>query len=151
MKLHYEWGIRQLRKHDEELCGDAIAISRESGSVVLALSDGLGSGVKANILATLTTQIAMRMLQEDLAIEEVVKTLTETLPVCNVRKLAYSTFAIAQFSWDGMARIVEFDSPLAIFLHERRRAPVEFREQEIEGRDSLTGRLMSLSENVENF
>jgi len=134
MKLHYEWGIRQLRKHGEELCGDAISVSRESGSVALALSDGLGSGVKANILATLTTQIAMRMLQEDLAIEEVVKTLTETLPVCAVRKLAYSTFAIAQFSWDGTARIVEFDSPRAILLHDRRRAPVEFRDQEVEGR-----------------
>ncbi len=134
MKLHYEWGVKQLRKHGEELCGDAISVSRESDSVILALSDGLGSGVKANILATLTTEIVMRLLKEDLAIEEVVRTLTATLPVCNVRKLAYSTFAIAQFAAGGAARIVEFDSPKAILLHASRCTPIDFRVREVEGR-----------------
>jgi len=62
MKLYYEWGIKQLRKHGEELCGDSIAVSRHADSVTLALSDGLGSGVKASILATLTTQIALFQL-----------------------------------------------------------------------------------------
>ena len=109
MKLYYEWGTRQLYKRGEELCGDSIAVSRHSDSVTLALSDGLGSGVKANILATLTTRIAMQMLENDLPLGEVVQTLGETLPVDNVRKLAYSTFAIAQFFRHGTARMVEFD------------------------------------------
>ena len=59
MRLFYEWGTKQVHKHGEELCGDDIAISRQAESVTLALSDGLGSGVKANILATLTNQIAI--------------------------------------------------------------------------------------------
>lgn len=134
MRRYYEWGTKQLHKCGEELCGDSIVVSRHSDSVTLALSDGLGSGVKANILATLTTQIAMHMLENDLPLGEVVQTLTETLPVDTVRKLAYSTFAIAQFYQNGYARIVEFDSPSAIFLRSRKVQPVVYEERTIEGK-----------------
>ena len=132
MRLYYEWGIRQLLKKDEELCGDSISVSRNGDSVAMTLSDGLGSGVKANILATLTTEIVMRMLKADLPLDEVVQTLTETLPVCNVRKLAYSTFAIAQFSAEGTARVAEFDSPSVMVIRNRKIVPVAFEERSIE-------------------
>jgi hypothetical protein len=134
MKVYYEWGTKQLYKRGEELCGDSIAVSRHSDSVTLALSDGLGSGVKANILATLTTRIAMYLLENDLPLEEVVKTLSETLPVDRVRKLAYSTFAIAQFYSKGTARVVEFDSPGAILLRRRKVQPVVYEEWSFEGK-----------------
>jgi len=134
MRLYYEWGTKQLHKHGEELCGDSIAISRHAESVTLALSDGLGSGVKANILATLTTRIAMHLLENDLPLSEVVETLGDTLPVCQVRKLAYSTFAIAQFFRNGRARLVEFDAPEPILLRERRCRPVPCRERVISGK-----------------
>jgi hypothetical protein len=134
MRLYYEWGTKQLHKRGEELCGDSIVVSRHSNSVTLALSDGLGSGVKANILATLTTQIAMYMLENDLPLGEVVQTLSETLPVDRVRKLAYSTFAIAQFFSQGYARVVEFDSPSVIFLRRRKVQPVVYEERSIEGK-----------------
>ncbi|MFC1504526.1 SpoIIE family protein phosphatase [Spirochaetota bacterium] len=129
MSLYYEWGTKQLLKKDEELCGDSVVISRRSDSVTLALSDGLGSGVKANILATLTTRIAMHMLENELHLDEVVETLSDTLPRCNVRKLAYSTFAIAQFFTQGTARLVEFDSPLAFFLRNRKLNKINFEEK----------------------
>jgi hypothetical protein len=131
MKLYYEWGVKQLNKHREELCGDNIAVSRHSDSVTLAISDGLGSGVKANILATLTTRIAMVLLENELPLDEVVETLGKTLPVCEVRKLAYSTFAIAQFFRDGRARVVEFDTPPMILLRQRKFLPLGYNERVI--------------------
>jgi len=134
MRLYYEWGVKQLRKRDEELCGDSVVVSRYFDSVTLALSDGLGSGVKANILATLTTRIATHLLRNELPLSEVIETLGKTLPVCKVRKLAYSTFAIAQFFGDGHARIVEFDTPGAILLRQRRRIPLTYHEREIGGK-----------------
>ena len=134
MRLYYEWGTRQLCKHGEELCGDNIAISRLADSVTLALADGLGSGVKANILSTLTTRIAMHLLQNDLPLAEVVKTMSETLPVCQVRKMAYSTFAIAQFYTNGLARIVEFDSPPVVLLRGRQLVPLISTERVIENK-----------------
>ncbi|MGB2820159.1 MAG: SpoIIE family protein phosphatase [Phycisphaerae bacterium] len=135
MRLYYEWGTKQLRKHREELCGDSIAVSRHSDYVTAALSDGLGSGVKANILATLTTCIAMHLLENDLPLSEVVETLGRTLPVCQVRKLAYSTFAIGQFYRDGRARIVVFDSPPAILLRKRQRVDLPCDERVIGGKN----------------
>jgi len=134
MRLYYEWGTRQVCKHGEELCGDSIAISRLADSVTLALSDGLGSGVKANILSTLTTRIAMHLLQNDLPLAEVVKTMSETLPVCQVRKLAYSTFTIAQFYTNGLARVVEFDAPPIVLLRRRKVAPIIANERTIENK-----------------
>jgi hypothetical protein len=134
MRLYFEWGTKQLHKRGEELCGDSIVVSRGLDSVTLALSDGLGSGVKANILATLTTRIAIHMLENDLPLDEVVQTLGETLPVDRVRKLAYSTFAIAQFFRQGYARVVEFDSPSTILLRERKTQPVVYEERSIEGK-----------------
>jgi hypothetical protein len=134
MRLYYEWGTRQVNKHGEELCGDNIATSRQADKVTLALSDGLGSGVKANILATLTTQIAIRMLEDNLPLGEVVQTLSSTLPVCAIRKVAYSTFAIAQFFSQGYARVVEFDSPHAILLRDRKVQPVAYEERNLDGK-----------------
>jgi len=116
MKLFYEWGTKQLQKKGEELCGDNVAVARHADYVTLALSDGLGSGVKANILSILTTRIVMHLMENKLPLSEVVETLGKTLPVCDVRKLAYSTFAIGQFFSDGRTRVVEFDTPPVILL-----------------------------------
>jgi hypothetical protein len=134
MKLFYEWGTNQIKKHGEELCGDSVAVSRHFDSVTLALSDGLGSGVKANILATLTTSIAMHMLENDLPLGEVVQTLSETLPVDRVRNLAYSTFAIAKFQSNGPAWVVEFDSPSAMLLRRRKAQPLIYEDRVIDGK-----------------
>ncbi len=134
MKLFYEWGTKQLRKHDEELCGDNVDIARHTDYVTLALSDGLGSGVKANILSILTTRIVMHLMENKLSLSEVVETLSKTLPVCKDRKLAYSTFVIGQFFRDGRSRVVEFDSPSFILLRQRKYAPVPYEERQIEGK-----------------
>jgi len=134
MRLFYEWGGKQLQKHGEELCGDNVAFARHSDSVMLALSDGLGSGVKANILSTLTTQIVMHLMENELSLGEVVETLSRTLPVCKVRKLAYSTFSIGKFFSEGRARVVEFDTPSVILLRQRKSVSMSYEEREIEGK-----------------
>ena len=134
MELFYECGIRQIHKHGEELCGDSISFSRKPCFVTLALSDGLGSGVKANILGTLTTEIAMHMLENELPLEEVVRTLTETLPVDREREIAYSTFAIAQFFDGGIVRIVEFDTPHAVVIRGGSACALDYENEKIENK-----------------
>jgi len=116
--LYAEVKMAQLSKFGEELCGDKIEIARTPDSTIIVLSDGLGSGVKANILATLTTKIASSMLQRGISLEDVVNTITETLPICRERKIAYSTFQILQITTAGQAKLVEFDSPHAFLLRE---------------------------------
>ncbi len=134
MRLFYEWGIKQLQKHGEELCVYNVAVARHADYVTLALSDVLGSGVKANILSILTTRIVMHLMENELSLSEVVDTLGKTLPVCDVRKLAYSTFAIGQFFRDGRMRVVEFDTPSFILLRGRKSVPVPYEERQIESK-----------------
>ena len=105
-----------LCKHGEELCGDWIKVVPTQDDLVVVLSDGLGSGVKANILATLTAGIAAHMLERGASIDEVVETLVETLPECQVRHLAYATFAVLQVFHGREAYLVEYDSPPLILV-----------------------------------
>lgn len=107
-----------LNKINEELCGDNVEIVKNDVSTIIVLADGLGSGVKANILATLTSNIAAQMLKLGSDIFDVVDTLEKTLPECKVRKLAYSTFTIIQIFNDGQIYIVEFDNPRIVFIRD---------------------------------
>jgi hypothetical protein len=106
-----------LKKYGESLCGDKVKVVTMSDKTVIVLSDGLGSGVKANILATLTTEIIVKMLCADVDMEEVVKTVINTLPVCQVRKIAYSTFVVMEIQHsDYSYKIMNFDSPAAMIF-----------------------------------
>jgi hypothetical protein len=105
-----------LCKHGEELCGDWVKVVATDEDLVVVLSDGLGSGVKANILATLTAEIAADMLEKGASIDEVVETLVETLPECQVRHLAYATFAVMRIHKAREAYLAEYDSPPLILV-----------------------------------
>jgi hypothetical protein len=116
MKIMIETGWCSLSKVGEELCGDNIEIARTSDAVVAVLADGLGSGVKANILSKMTAKIIATMVEKGARLSEVVETVTDTLPICQKRNLAYSTFTIIQVRNDGETYIVEFDNPAVFYL-----------------------------------
>ena len=116
MKMHVDTAYRSLNHYGEELCGDKVKITHTDDSTIAVLADGLGSGVKANILSTLTSTIIATMLQGGSSVAEAVETIAATLPVCSVRKLAYSTFTVAQVFDDGRVDLVEFDNPECIFI-----------------------------------
>lgn len=141
MSFFVDYAASSLNKVGEELCGDIVEFYRASHSCIAVLSDGLGSGVKANILATLTAKIAITMLKEGLSIEEVVDTIMHTLPVCQVRKLAYSTFTIVKVDIEGMAYIVEFDSPSIFFIHNNKIQSIKSIVKEINGRKIKESRI----------
>jgi serine phosphatase RsbU (regulator of sigma subunit) len=134
MGLHFDIAHVQLNKHGEELCGDSIRRLEAPDGVIVAMSDGLGSGVKANILSSLTVTIASRMLEKGLSLEAVVEALSETLPMCRVRKLAYSTFTFLQLSRDGRAHLAEYDNPPAFIGRDGHLVEVERHEREIHER-----------------
>ena len=89
MELYLENGYTSLNKKGEELCGDRVESVCRGEYTTVALADGLGSGVKANILATLTSKILCTMISNGIDLEECIRTIIQTLPVCKVRGVAY--------------------------------------------------------------
>ena len=134
MKQLVECNWISLNKAGEELCGDSVMIRTKPDSFVAVLSDGLGSGVKASILSTITAEIAARMFEADGKVEDVMQTLVETLPECSVRKLAYATFAVLIVYNGRDAHIVLFDSPPLILLRNAEVVPIPVEERQVKGR-----------------
>ncbi|MDD6262828.1 MAG: SpoIIE family protein phosphatase [Clostridiales bacterium] len=112
-------GFKSINHCGEQLCGDHVDIvERDENSTVIVLADGLGSGVKASILSTLTSKIISTMMAEGLPIEECVSTIAATLPVCSVRGVAYSTFTIIHLINNETAELIQYDNPHIILIRD---------------------------------
>ena len=110
-------GWKSINHEGEQLCGDHVDIVEQNeNSTVIVLADGLGSGVKASILSTLTSKIISTMMAEGLALEECVSTIAATLPICSVRGVAYSTFTIIHLIDNTTAELIQYDNPMIIML-----------------------------------
>ncbi len=134
-----------LNKKNEELCGDRVQIVKSPENTLLVLSDGLGSGVKANILSTLTSKIISTMISRGASIEDTVETIAQTLPVCKVRGLAYSTFMILQIAKDGSGYLVEYDNPPCIYIRDGKETPFDYNEKTIAGKPVRESRFKAAS------
>lgn len=112
-------GYKSINHDGEQLCGDHVEIIEQNdNSSVIVLADGLGSGVKASILSTLTSKIISTMMAEGLPLEECVSTIAATLPICSVRGVAYSTFTIIHIINNDTAELIQYDNPLVILLRD---------------------------------
>ena len=128
-------GFKSINHYGEQLCGDHIDIvETDDNSTVIVLSDGLGSGVKASILSTLTSKIISTMLAAGLPIEECVSTIAATLPVCSVRGVAYSTFTIIRLLNNQTAEIIQYDNPQVILLRDGENFEYDKTEMSIGGK-----------------
>lgn len=122
----------------EELCGDNVEFIREKDFSILVLADGLGSGVKANILSTLTSKIIITMLKEGATLDEAVETIAKTLPVCHERGIAYSTFTIVRIDKNGNTFLAEFDNPNALHYRDGKLIEIERETRTIYGKQVFT-------------
>ena len=134
MSVSIDVAWKSLNKYKEELCGDKVEVVRTDDSDIVILADGMGSGVKANILATLTSKILATMLHEGATIESCVDTIARTLPVCQERKVAYATFSILQIFHNGEAYLVEYDNPDCVFIRDKRIVTYPYETREIAGK-----------------
>lgn len=113
-----EFGYLSINHKDEELCGDHVqAVTGNEGDLTLVLADGLGSGVEASILSTLTSTMLAKMIEGGMSIDEGVEALAKTLPCARDRgNVAYSTFTVLKVEKDFSATLYNFDNPDPVFL-----------------------------------
>ncbi|MDD2217108.1 MAG: SpoIIE family protein phosphatase [Eubacteriales bacterium] len=132
-------GCTSLTKAGEQACGDHFQIVEQQGenSLVIVMADGLGSGIKASILSTLTARILSTMAAEGLSLEECVNAISAALPICSVRGVAYSTFTIIYFINYELAQIVQYDSPRIILLRDGKNHEIPYTEHYLSGKKIL--------------
>ena len=117
----------QQAKAGQVVAGD-VFLSRkikEEGRIITVLSDGLGSGVKAGVLANLTATMALRYTTSFVDVRQSAKTIMDTLPVCEKRKISYSTFTIVDLDEDGKTRVIEHGNPPLVLLRGQSPVPIE--------------------------
>ena len=128
-------GYKSVNHVGEQLCGDHVEIVEvDDGSTIVVLSDGLGSGVKASILSTLTSKIISTMMAAKLPIEECVATIADTLPVCSLRGVAYSTFTIIRIVGNHTAELFQYDNPHVIVIRDDKNYEYSKTEMNIGGK-----------------
>jgi len=129
-RLFVECATTRERKYGEHAHGDtALSRKTDDGRIISVLSDGLGSGIKAGVLSTLSATMMMRCLEHRMDPVAAARSIMRTLPVCSERKIAYATFSLSEVSPSGSVRVVEYDNPPFLFLRGPSEVPVETREQ----------------------
>jgi hypothetical protein len=125
----------QTAKHGQLVSGDVVLCQKfkEEDRVIAVLSDGLGSGIKASVLANLTATMALKYTSSFTDIKRSAETIMNTLPICSVRRISYSTFTIVDLYGSGRARIIEYDNPPFLLMRGTREEPVERREIALDG------------------
>ncbi len=123
---------RSLCKAGEEVCGDSVKYTASDENVFFVLSDGLGSGIKANIFSNLTVGIMLTMAAADMPISEIVRTVSRTLPIDPDRGMAYSTFTVVNVQPSGLSTFIVYDNPDPIILEKGSLFRPEYEEKVVQ-------------------
>lgn len=113
MNISIDFGWKSINHDGEEICGDRVEYKRQPNTFLGVLADGMGSGVKANILSTMGSTILSTMLTGGETVESAVDVVVRSLPVCSERGMNYCTFTVVNIDINGVAQLVEFDNPQA--------------------------------------
>ncbi len=137
--FYIEVECQQKNFYGQAICGDVFMSRKikEEGRTILVLSDGLGSGVKANVLGTLTASMILNYMKVNKDIRKAAEVIMKTLPVCSKRKASYSTFTIVEIECDGETRIIRYDSPDCLILRGLESFAPECEELKLTGDNNL--------------
>lgn len=120
MNISLDFGYYSINHYGEEICGDCVNVRNDTEGFIGVLADGMGSGVKANILSTMGSTILSTMLSGGESVESAVDVVVRSLPVCSERGMNYCTFSVVHVDRQGIAKFVEFDNPQAWIIRNKR-------------------------------
>lgn len=144
---HVEIDVQQKKPKGEIACGDVFMseIYREEGRSILVLSDGIGHGIKASVLATLTSTMALKYARFHTKPEISARIIMEALPKSSDGKESYATFTVIELETDGQVRIINYDNPPVLIIRNGKLFhPTEY-ELEVTGRENV-GKLLRCRE-----
>ncbi len=117
-EFHIEIDFAQKQPSGQIVCGDVFIskLIKEDGRTILVLSDGVGHGVKANVLATMTATMALNYTALYKRPEAAARIIMDALPRDSSGVMTYATFTIIEHESDGMVRIVNYDNPKSVII-----------------------------------
>lgn len=117
-KYFIEVTCQQKSHHEARVCGDVFLSRRikEEGRIIAVLSDGIGHGIKANLLATLASTLALKLTEEHKSVEQLAGIIMDTLPVDSVKKTNFATFTIVDIDAEGEVKVLEYENPKTLVL-----------------------------------
>lgn len=120
----------QIKKFGQNAFGDYFVSKRSDNQerVLAVLSDGLGSGIKANILSCMTATMLIRFIEEDIPIKKAAQIIMDSLPVCQIRKISYATFSAIDCRNDGNVWVVEEGNPSFILMRKNEEIVLDYKE-----------------------
>lgn len=144
---HIEIDVQQKRPKGEVACGDVFqsTIIREERRTILVLSDGIGHGIKASVLATLTATMAVKYTTLHTKPEVAARIIMETLPKSSDGKESYATFSIIELETDGLVRIINYENPPVLILRNGNPYAAKEYDVNIRGEENL-GKLLHCQE-----
>lgn len=145
-------GYQSIFHDGEQLCGDNVeyipdvALKNGHHQKIVVLADGLGHGVRACILSTLTSKILSTMLAAEMSVIEAVETVANTLPVNQIVNAAFSTFTIMVITDNQSASIVQYENPNVILLRDGKNVEYPISELRV-GEKTILQSELKLKEN----
>ncbi|MDD5363632.1 MAG: SpoIIE family protein phosphatase [Ignavibacteria bacterium] len=120
---YIETGFSQINKNKQRVNGDTIQFKKVGSEkrFLFVLSDGLGSGIFANVLSNLTASMALNYRLRNEPVSRTARNIINILPVDGKRKISYSTFTLADVDYDGEVNIIELDNPSFILIRNGKR------------------------------
>lgn len=114
---YIEVANKQRFYEGQYICGDVFLNKRlkTQNRILSVLSDGMGHGVKANILANLTAHMSINFAEEHRDAGTIANIIMDTLPICSERHTSYATFTIIDIN-QGVATILEYDNPTCLIV-----------------------------------
>ena len=148
--IFIDMGFSQRVKNGQDICGDVFKYSKVPGEqrLITVLSDGLGSGVKANIQASMCATMALEFTRENMEMQRSAEIIMQALPVCQVRKISYATFTIVDTGLNRNTHVVEMGNPQFLLLRDNTPAELPFKELEPEKWDNRNLRMYDFKAEV---
>ncbi|MGL1903595.1 MAG: serine/threonine-protein phosphatase [Fibrobacterales bacterium] len=142
-EYHVEVDWCSVNKNNNAVCGDTILVEciKAEDRIISVLADGLGSGIKANVLSSMTSAMAIKCVSSEMDIRQVAETIMKTLPECSVRKIAYSTFIVFDIRSDGFVQVIEYSTPSSLVLRAGKLLPLTRQYIEFDTKNTYENRV----------
>lgn len=114
--LHIEVEAKQVSKKPQKPCGDVLSVTRSDSSTLIILSDGKGSGVKANIAATMCVSRLKELIELGFSMRAAVSSVVRTMMEAIEKDLPYAVFTVLRIQSDGYATVLSYDMPEPIYV-----------------------------------